>query len=544
MVKTAFPLSCFFFASVCLTAGSFAPKETTYYVDQTFGSDRNSGTRPGAPWKNCPGMTAYSGSGVLHAGDTVYFNRGDTWLVSGTQGIQLTGGVTYIGNSWGTGDGKARIRADADLDAGVVRFRDHPTCQTVFEGFEVDGSGKVTSGVDINHRHWSLMNGATKRVQDCEVHHIWSREAIGQYKYGIIVSNFGGVDGYSENVEIVNCVVHDTSRDGICLYPGDENENCRIKNIIVRGCEVYNTGQDPDYDAGAGIVVKGYVQDAVIEYNYVHDTKGATMFISGNERKHYGVGPTNIHICYNIFTGNTPHGAIRIYDGRSGKDPKDLKIYGNLVCNNMAGGGLYIGSDLGNTLSLLVYNNTFYNAPVIVSPNCAIVTAFAFKNNIDFYSVGVPLTDAMGQIAVHSNNVYCSGSGTVVASRGLKYNSSSLKSGYEVTASSSDPLFKGAANLPTGFVGAYGVKMKPNSDGLSLRRGSPGINKGIALRNRFCGSINSVRRPTTSGWDIGAYQHSPAVRRARAPSTKVGIVQGIGINSRVVNNPRGAIASP
>jgi hypothetical protein len=112
------------------------------------------------------------------------------------------------------------------------------------------------------------MNGATKRVRDCVVHNVPSRQILGQYKYGIIVSNCGGADRYVENVEMSGCVVHATSRDAVCLYPGDQSKDCLIKNIVVRGCEVYNTGQDPDYGAGAVILVKGYVQDAVIEFNY------------------------------------------------------------------------------------------------------------------------------------------------------------------------------------------------------------------------------------------------------------------------------------
>jgi Right handed beta helix region len=511
-------------AVVTLIAGSVAAEAATYYVDQTTGSDGSSGKSPGAPWKNCPGTSAYAGPGTLCAGDIVYFKRDETWLVSGPQGIYLSGGVTYVGNSWGTGNGKARIRANSNLDAGIVRFRDHGTYETVFRGFDVDGNGKVTTGVDINHRYCSLMNGATKRVQDCEVHHTWSEQASSQYKYGIIVSNTGGTGGYAENVEIIDCIVHDTSRDAICLYPGDQSESCRIKNMIVRGCEVYNTGQDPDYGAGAGILVKGYVQDAVIEYNYVHDTKGARMFVNGNENRHYGVGPTNIHIRYNIFNGNTRHGSIRVYDGRSGKDPKDLKIYGNLIYNNTVGGGFYIGSDLGNTLSLLMYNNTFYNAPVIISNNGATVTLFEFKNNIVDCGDGVPLTDAGGQITSHSNNIFHRGSGVLVRSDGFDYSSGDLASGYEPTASSGSPIFKNTSKLPTGFAGACGVDMAPNSDGLSLQEGSPGINKGIALGSGFGGSINSVRRPTDASWDIGAYQSNPPRGRAQAGATDSRIV--------------------
>ena len=436
----------------------------------------------------------------------MYLKRDETWPVSGPQGIYLTGGVTYIGNSWGSGESKARILAAADLDAGVVRFRDDPVYETVFEGFDVDGNGKVTTGIDINHRYWSLMNGATKRAMDCDVHNTSSRQVLGQYKYGIIVSNCGGVGGYAENVEIVGCRVHDTSRDAICLYPGDQNENCRIKNVTVRNCEVYSTGQDPDYGAGAGIIVKGNVQDAIIEYNYVHDTKGAMMFVNGNENRHYGVGPTNIHIRYNIFRGSTRHGTIRVYDGRSGKDPKDLKIYGNIVCNNRDGGGFFIGSDLGNQLTLRMYNNTFYDAPVIISENHASVGTFEFINNIVYCCQGLPLLDTKGQITSHSNNLFYSRHRTLVSSNGVDYDAGDLTTHYETTASCADPLFKSIANLPTGFSETYGFDLAPNNEGLSLNQGSPGIGKGVALDIGFAGSINSVSRPAGNGWDIGACQ--------------------------------------
>lgn len=487
----------------------------TYYVDQTAGSDSNNGTSAATAWKNCPGMTAWSGSGTLQPGDTVYFDRGDTWLVTGVHGLHLLGGVTYIGNSWGTGT-KATLRANADLEAGVVRFRDHATLPTVIEGFNVDANSKVTTGVNINHTYWGLLNGATKRVKDCEVHHIWSRTSQGQYKYGIIVSNFGGTAGYTDNVEIINCVVHDTSRDAICLYPGDVNADCRIRNILVRGCEVYNTGQDPDYGAGAGIVVKGYVVDATIEYNYVHDTLGALIFVNSNETNHYNVGPTNIHIRHNVVTGNTIHGGIRIYDGSSGHDPKDLKIYGNLVYN-VAGGGLYLGAELGNTLNLLVYNNTFYNAPVTFQNFSANVGVLEFKNNLVYHATGTPLTDSGGKITAHSNNLFYRGSGTLVSSKGTNYTASNLSS-YESTAVAANPLFANAAQLPAGFSGTFGTDLAPNASGLSLQTTSPALRAGATLAATYSSSINSLAR-SASVWDIGAYQQ--VVTTAQPPSNAV-----------------------
>lgn len=170
----------------------------TYYVDLTSGKDSNSGLSTSSPWKNCPGMASYAGSGVLKAGDTVYFDRDDTWIVTGSpQGIFLVGGVRYIGDEWeadGESTGyRAIIRAGNDFnDNGVIRFRDHTTIQTLFKGFEVDVNGMSANGIDINHGFWSLMNGAIKRVENVEVHHVFTEQSKGEYKYGIAMSNWGG----------------------------------------------------------------------------------------------------------------------------------------------------------------------------------------------------------------------------------------------------------------------------------------------------------------------------------------------------------------
>jgi hypothetical protein len=446
-----------------------------YYIDQSTGSDANKGTTPAMAWKNCPGMEIYSGSGILQPGDTVYFDSADTWTVTGTQGIYLVGGVTYIGDSWGFGI-RAEIRAGSDLAAGVVRFRDHPTILTVFKGFNVDANRKIATGIDINHAQSTLMNGATKRVENCEVHHVWSRTSLNQYKYGIIISNTNGDKGYCENVEIISCKVHDISRDIICLYPSDI-EGSRIRNITVRGCEVYNSGQDPDYGAGSGICIKGFVVDAFIEYNYIHDVKASGLFINSNETRHYpGTGPSNIHLRYNIVGNNTPHGAIKLHDGRSGSDPKDVKIYGNIIYGNPVSLGLVMLKSLRNSNSIRVYNNTFYNALIIIDCPSAVFPVFEFRNNLAFYSGGTPVIGE-DRFTVNSNNL------------------------------TDKPVFKNAAELPKGFKGIYGVNLTPDTDGLSLPGNSPGIDGGETLTDSYKGSINTVFRPSGIAWDIGAYEY-------------------------------------
>lgn len=472
-----------------------------YYVDHAGGSDGNTGRSPDARWKNCPGMVSYTGTGTLKPGDTVYFNSAGTWPVTGTQGLYLAGGVTYIGDSWGTGT-RAEIRADAALEAGVIRFRDHATYKTVFKGFNVNANNQVATGIDINHRYGSLMTGAAKRVQNCEVHHVRSRKSLGQYKYGIIISNHAGSSGHVENVEILDCVVHDISRDAICLYPGDENADCRIRNITVRGCEVYNTGLDPDYDAGAGIVVKGHVVDAFLENNHVHDVHGAGIFVNGNETNHYGVGPTNIHIRNNIIDNPNSHGGILIYD--KGADPKDIKIYGNIILNNTRAGGLTLWNNNG-PLDLLVYNNTFYNASVRFTHHTSTVNTLDFRNNIVYCTSDVPLIAKRGTLKRHSNNIYYRGDGTLVTIGNTNFTSSNLGS-FETSASGGDPSFANTNDLPKGFRGTYGKNLAPDRDGLSLQRNSYGVDRGVPLGSDYRTSINTLARPVGSGWDIGAYE--------------------------------------
>jgi Right handed beta helix region len=500
--KTCPNLPILILAAFLATAGATAAA-TTYYVDQVTGNDANSGTSAGMPWKNAPGMSAFTGSGTLAGGDTVYFNSAATWLVTGTQGIYLTGGVTYIGNGWGSGT-RAKLKANADLASAVVRFRDHPTYPTVFKGFEVDANSKITNGIEMNHSFYAgPLTGATKRVDDAIVHHIWSSTSLGQYKYGIIVSNHGGTAGEVDNVEILNSVVHDTSRDALPIYPGDENANCIVRNVVVRGNTVYNTGQDPAYGAGSGIIVKGRVIDATIENNYVYNTVAAGIFVNGNETNHFGFGPTNIHIRYNIVNVNTVHGSIRLYDGASGKDPKDVKIYGNIVYNNSLNAGLLLDSDLGNSNSLRVYNNTFYNASVMINNSAATFPIFEFKNNIIFNTSATPLSDS-GRITAHSNNIYF-GTGTLVKSKGVNFSAANLAD-YEATASAGNPQFANTGSLPSGFVGTYGVNLAPNATGLSLQNRSYGIGHGIALASPYDGSVNDVARPNGGPWDIGSYQ--------------------------------------
>jgi len=77
-----------------------------YYIDFDSGSDLNSGTSIGAPFKHCPGdnnATGTAAATTLVAGDNVYFRGGVTYR--GRVNMDWSGGssnlISYIGDEWG-----------------------------------------------------------------------------------------------------------------------------------------------------------------------------------------------------------------------------------------------------------------------------------------------------------------------------------------------------------------------------------------------------------------------------------------------------------
>ena len=456
---------------------------STYYVS-TGGADGNNGTTVDSPWQHCPGMPGWQGTVKLTAGDIVYFNNGDTWTASSGQAVLMTtAGVLYDGESWGSGT-KATFRATGNLDRSVVGFlSDDPVSPTVVKGFELDANHTITNGVGLNYPYWSnTMTGAVKRIEDCVVHDVYSEVNRGEYKYGIIISNWGGNSAVVENVEIINCVVYNISRDGILAYPGGDQANNRVGNILIRNCEVYNTGQDPGYGAGSGIVTKNRVYNTVVEYNYLHHTGGPGILISGSLNGYSSV--ENIKYRFNILADNNQD-AFHLRE----KGNKSIDIYGNIILAGNAA-GLKVDSGTQGDLDLKFYNNTVYHTNILIQNSSSTINSLEVINNI-IYSPGQrnPVSDSGDNITLEDHNIY------------------------------TDPLFQNPSDLPSGFKGTYGVDLQPNTDGLKIRDNSPAKNNGVSLGSDYNSSVNSVTRPDGAGWDIGAYEVNAATSSNVGPQS-------------------------
>jgi hypothetical protein len=505
-----------------LSSGGASPGDRHLFAQQTAGAvyyvdinhpqadDANPGTQS-QPWQHCPGMPGWTGSATLEAGDTVYFNSGGTWETSsGSALLQVIGGVTYDGSSWGCGT-RATLRASAGLHRSVINLmEDHPSEPTVVRGFEVDANQQETSGIAINWpQAQGSMTGATKRIEDCVVHDTYSRSADGSYEYGIVISSGWGGNLHVSNVEVLDCEVYNISRGGVNVYAANDYANSSISNVLVRGCEIYATGQDPSY-AGSALAAKNHIVNAVFEYNTIRDPeRGPGLGISTHTAGF--TGPEGLVIRYNIVT-NSPHTGIYIQSPGN----KSIEIYGNLIANSTYDGLTFAGS-LADSLSARVYNNTFYQnyepewgSEIRVHATGATISTLEVRNNIIYSdSNSRCLIDDAGSITNHSNNVYYRpGGGTLVIANGNSYTASDVAS-WEPTALGDDPLLENPSAPPSGFIGTLGIDIKPDSDGLSLTADSPARDAGATLDVAYASSINSVTRPSGAGWDIGAYELEP-----------------------------------
>jgi hypothetical protein len=494
----------------------------TYYVaNAPLGNDSNPGTES-EPWAHCPGMPGWAGSTTLEPGDTVYFDSGGTWETSSDSALlQVVGGVTYDGSTWGSGT-RATLRAMSNLHRSVINLmEDDPSEPTVIRGFEVDANGQETSGIAIN---WpqavGSMTGAMKRIEDCVVHDVYSRSAAGSYEYGIVISSGWGGDRHVSNVEVLGSVTYNISRGGINVYAANDYPNSSISNVLVRGCDIYATGQDPSY-AGSALVAKNHVLDVTFEYNTIHDpARGIGIGISTHAAGF--IGPENLVIRHNIIV-NSAHAGIYV----QGYGDKSMDIYGNLIAQNQYH-GIKFASSLADSLTARVYNNTFYqnykpewDSEIRVEANSADISVLEIRNNTIYSDSDTRcLIDDEGSITNHSNNVYYRpGGDTLVIADGVSYTAGNVGS-WEPTALTGDPLLENPSDLPSGFTGALGVDSKPNSDGLNITADSPARDAGAALAAAYDSSINSVTRPQLGGWDVGAYEFVPDLGLRGTPGNK------------------------
>ena len=397
---------------------------TTYYV-KSGGNDSFSGTSDETAWAYCPGMSSWSGSVTLSAGDIVYFRSQDTWQDSTPPVLLTKEGVTYNGSTYGTGTratlqvtGSDTGHGSADIFVGNVVLKD----------LNMDGNGYAVMGINIGYNISMLNDIENITIDGCHIYNGRDTDEGNQYYYGILVSQRSQYT--TRNVTIKNCIVHDTAHEGISIYPAWAVSGNKVDTVLVQNCEIYNTGRVSGY-RGNPVDITNDVANVTIEYNNIHDCSADAGFAICSYDPYDLGSPTNVIVRYNIMEGVLI--ALNSYFDNLGIDGN-----GEIYCNLLIDGGFtFAESDLFNG-SWKFYNNTVYNPSnirycIAGSYNKAAMntSGVEIRNNIFYSSNRAVVNDWANTLSemVHTNNLYYrSDSSSVVINNSVLSNANAVPS--------------------------------------------------------------------------------------------------------------------
>lgn len=299
----------FLFLLICSTANA-----TPYFVNQTSGNDNNNGTSTGAAWKTVSKVNSSSFSG----GDTISFNKGDTWAEQLTVPSSGSVGNVITFNTYGSG-AAPKLTGDPTLRVLDINNKNYITVT----GLELDATGVTYDAVKI--------------------------------------------EGTSSYIILTNCLIHNAPQQGILT-------TTLVNNVSILNNTIYSNGTDISHDHG--VYIEG--PNNLVSRNTVYSNKayGIQIYNDGGGSSSNTINYNNIYSNGNVTLGITHGGGIVLTDTSGSAyynsiHDNTLGIYCEIAClnntiyNNTITGntkyGLY--TDAGST-NLIFRNNIIYNNAV------------------------------------------------------------------------------------------------------------------------------------------------------------------------------------
>lgn len=413
-------------------------KARTFYISAA-GNDSNSGTQA-SPWLTI----GKANSAMMIAGDTFYFNGGDTFSDAT---ITPTGGRTRF-TSYGVG--MATISRSAAAGFTATNFSGITVDNLIFTG----SVGTTQAGISINNNSATLFisnfsvsncivsgyagNGiefvctaggiiANVNISNCTTHDCTlvkggSQGTSGIHIFGKYGAQMTGVYSFS-NVTISNCVSY--NNPGVAGAPNWTGSGIFLAGTtgaVVKNCTTYNNGGTGGASGGAvgnwcadcnsvtfiacesygnqtntidgdGFDLDGGCINCVIEYCYAHGNQGDGFLIFG-----YSDGTITANV------GST----IRFCVAEK-----------NCSGTNQNVGDICVYNSAGTTSGVKVYNNTVYGNTTTTNCGClAVNKAFTgvIVNNIFFAASGTPIvtTLTVSALTIFGNNYWSAGSFRII----------------------------------------------------------------------------------------------------------------------------------
>ena len=344
-----------------------SPGNTTYYVDASSGSDSNSGTSQGAPFKSFWPLNRLE----LKPGDSVLLKRGEVW----NEPINLHGSGTSLGNritlgAYGTGPKPiidARGLSSAAIrwfDSSYIRITDLEVSNWD-ENFREQGKYAIETGL------WKASNATHIYFDNLHIHHVRLGTDRGDGGKGLNNTSGGGIRVATDlnnsdrtgksitDVSITDCFLDDLEHFGIHMFDVDgfaiSNNVIRrpgYSSMILSDCSNGTLGNNYLEDVGIKITDRDTAgfdlyegNDIVVEYNVINRVweRSSGQGINIDDGTAYIVQ-------YNYF--HEPGAGMVVVNRTTGLN----NIIRYNICQHP---GKEIIRNLGNR-GLNVYNNTIY----------------------------------------------------------------------------------------------------------------------------------------------------------------------------------------
>ena len=304
----------------------------TYYIDYGSGSDSNSGTSQGSPWKTHPYMACSGGSHggwAHHAGDTYIFKIAVTWPASCFPMTVTAGGsssssrdVYTVNPSWTTGSGSMYIFAGQGVTMEwMLAIR---ASNITFQNLDIGGQNIGSVGS-------AACDGATVYVSSGQSNVMVQYSKLHDW---VTLSNPGAYNNHTSG--------------GMCAQrnPNNGDSGIYLDHSEVRDDGNVIGGQIEGYGAcgsniGISFSICHYLMEGIVNHDAVHDTEFTQLGFNYDPLNYLGTAHSN------VIEDDTGLG--------------DGPIYNNYIHDTFA--GVTINADQGTPIFNNVLSNN-YNVPI------------------------------------------------------------------------------------------------------------------------------------------------------------------------------------
>ena len=339
-----------------------------YYVKST-GNDNNTGLSDAQAWLTIDKVNSSS----FLAGDTIFFNKGDTWRETLT--IPSSGNSTayIVFTSYGTGLAP-KILGSTDVtawtkEAGNIWYSNNEVTDPYLLPYYGNIYFKETDG-DIT---WGRVEKEAKVNLAVEYDWIWITNHIYIYSPTDPNTRYSGVE-ISQRSQSVDLDKHEyVTFDGLELaYSGRYGITCgeypysELSGLMVKNCNIHHFGSK--LGAG-GYALSIWYSDVLIKGNVIHDASRRLTSLNLNNQV---IHPHNIIIEGNSFYDGFHESGVGINTNAAGTWDNVI-IRNNLfyqntnavdAVENPISQALFVavqGTLTGSTTNIHIYNNIFKN---------------------------------------------------------------------------------------------------------------------------------------------------------------------------------------